>query len=269
MKLRAITNDTLQIVEAGGYEHEGRRIEIGGAVARACAGARAHAPAETAEVVARVAAVEGTSRGEVTVTPESTAACARRLVGEGARVACLNFASAKNPGGGFLGSARAQEEQLCRASGLYPTLLTQRVYYDANRANRDARYTDWAITSPELVARAFVDVLSSSEAGELDGAVGAEGRVDRGSDVTRVRGACAERQGEGDEAPHRVKAGLIHVAGCWGDGGRFLIGPEMRSRAACWRYSASAAASRAAYGHVDLAAFFRERTAVTALTLGS
>jgi uncharacterized protein (TIGR02452 family) len=150
MKLQAITNDTLQILEAGGYEHEGRRIEIGSAVARACAGARAHSPAELADVVAGVAAVEGTSRGEVTVTAESTAACARRLVGEGARVACLNFASAKNPGGGFLGSARAQEEQLCRASGLYPTLLTQRVYYDANRANRDARYTDWAITSPDV-----------------------------------------------------------------------------------------------------------------------
>jgi hypothetical protein len=54
-------------------------------------------------------------------------------------------------------AAKAQEEQLCRASGLYPTLLTQRVYYDENRPNVEARYTDWAITSPEVPE--FRDVL--------------------------------------------------------------------------------------------------------------
>ncbi|NUO47308.1 MAG: TIGR02452 family protein, partial [Polyangiaceae bacterium] len=150
MKLQAITNDTLRILDAGGYDRDGHRVEIGAAVERACARTRAHSPAEVAATVQRVAATQGTSRGEVVVTAESTTACARRLVAEGARVACLNFASAKNPGGGFLGSARAQEEQVCRASALYPTLRTQRVYYDENRAGSDARYTDWAITSPDV-----------------------------------------------------------------------------------------------------------------------
>lgn len=150
MRLQAITNDTLRILESGGYDHRGRRVEIGAAVARARSATRAYAPSELASLVAAHARVPCARRGDVSVTAESTAACAHRLSLAGARVACLNFASAKNPGGGFLGAAKAQEEQLCRASGLYPTLLAQRIDYDENRQHRDARYTDWAITSPDV-----------------------------------------------------------------------------------------------------------------------
>jgi uncharacterized protein (TIGR02452 family) len=62
----------------------------------------------------------------------------------------LNFASAKNPGGGFLNGSQAQEEALARASGLYPCLLTAREYYERNRANRSAVYLDLAIFSPQV-----------------------------------------------------------------------------------------------------------------------
>ena len=56
----------------------------------------------------------------------------------------LNFASARNPGGGFLKGARAQEEDLCRCSGLYPALLTQPNYYQINREQSSMIYTDHA-----------------------------------------------------------------------------------------------------------------------------
>src|SRR5262249_60941792 len=77
---------------------------------------------------------------------------ARRLYedeGEQNAVA-LNFASARNPGGGFLGGAKAQEEDLARRSALYACLLTQRPYYDANRAERSLLYTDHIIYSPSV-----------------------------------------------------------------------------------------------------------------------
>jgi uncharacterized protein (TIGR02452 family) len=86
----------------------------------------------------------------IEVTSETTAQAARRLVERDgvARVAALNFASAKNPGGGFLGGAKAQEEDLARCSALYTCQLTQRAYYDANRAHGSLLYTDHLIYSP-------------------------------------------------------------------------------------------------------------------------
>ena len=62
----------------------------------------------------------------------------------------LNFASARNPGGGFINGAKAQEEDLCRCSGLYPCLLAQRGYYEANRGYESAIYTDHLIYSPSV-----------------------------------------------------------------------------------------------------------------------
>jgi uncharacterized protein (TIGR02452 family) len=65
-------------------------------------------------------------------------------------LACLNFASAKNPGGGFLNGAIAQEEALASASGLYPCLLKAPEYYTRNRANRSTLYLDLIIFSPQV-----------------------------------------------------------------------------------------------------------------------
>lgn len=61
------------------------------------------------------------ARPRVEVVAEGTVAAAQRLVAvEGERgVALLNFASAKNPGGGFLRGAKSQEEDLARCSALY------------------------------------------------------------------------------------------------------------------------------------------------------
>jgi len=86
----------------------------------------------------------------IEVSAETTAAAARRLFTEGTAVAALNFASAKNPGGGFLGGAKAQEEDLARCSALYPCLLTQRAYYDENRACESMLYTDHIIYAPSV-----------------------------------------------------------------------------------------------------------------------
>jgi uncharacterized protein (TIGR02452 family) len=86
----------------------------------------------------------------VAVTGESTIAALERLAPLGGHLGCLNFASAKNPGGGFLGGAQAQEEALARSSGLYPCLLAQPAYYERNRASHTPLYLDLAIVSPHV-----------------------------------------------------------------------------------------------------------------------
>mmetsp|Transcript_11890 Transcript_11890/g.17354 ORF Transcript_11890/g.17354 Transcript_11890/m.17354 type:complete len:307 (-) Transcript_11890:303-1223(-) len=65
-------------------------------------------------------------------------------------VCCLNFASAKHPGGGFKGGSQAQEESLARASGLYSCLLKAPQYYTANKKNKNPLYRDLIIYSPRV-----------------------------------------------------------------------------------------------------------------------
>ena len=84
------------------------------------------------------------------VTPESTLEAARRVAADGSRPALLNFASAKDPGGGFLGGAQAQEESLARSSGLYPCLLKAPGFYSFHRSQHDLRYSNCMIYSPDV-----------------------------------------------------------------------------------------------------------------------
>ncbi|WP_394849129.1 TIGR02452 family protein [Pendulispora brunnea] len=81
------------------------------------------------------------------VTNESTLTAAARLAA--GRPAVLNFASAKNPGGGFLSGAHAQEESLARSSALYSCLAGRPMYaYHQERPN--PLYSHWAIYSPDV-----------------------------------------------------------------------------------------------------------------------
>lgn len=62
------------------------------------------------------------------------------------KICVLNFASSKNPGGGFMGGAMAQEEALCQASNLYSILERHMPFYEYNRKNLNkGQYTDGII----------------------------------------------------------------------------------------------------------------------------
>lgn len=65
------------------------------------------------------------------------------------KIMCLNFASAKNPGGGFMTGADAQEESLARTSALYSSQLEARPFYDTHRNMKSCVYTDGMIYSPK------------------------------------------------------------------------------------------------------------------------
>lgn len=88
----------------------------------------------------------------IEVTDETTQVAAHRLVRfEGCTdLVLLNFASARNPGGGFINGAKAQEEDLARCSGLYPCLLKQSNYYEINRVYKSLLYTDHIIYAPKV-----------------------------------------------------------------------------------------------------------------------
>jgi len=83
---------------------------------------------------------------------ESTLAAILRLQApEDSPLGVLNFASAKNPGGGFLNGSMAQEESLAVASNLYRSLQPYWDIYDINRDCGTFCYTDNAIWSPDVV----------------------------------------------------------------------------------------------------------------------
>jgi uncharacterized protein (TIGR02452 family) len=152
MSLKGTADETLALLETGHFTApDSRRIELHAEQARAVQGTRLYTP-EQANALLASRAPSDAGRPRIEVTGETTQIAARRLVlEEGVEdPALLNFASARNPGGGFVNGAKAQEEDLCRCSGLYPTLLTQRAYYDANRACTSALYTDHLIHSPKV-----------------------------------------------------------------------------------------------------------------------
>ena len=152
MSLAGIAKDTLRIVDRGTYQApSGAEVSVRDAVATAVQGTTLHRPADCAQLVSQAAA-HAPAPCTIEVTSESTAEAGRRLVQtEGvAHVVALNFASAKNPGGGCIGGAKAQEEDLARCSALYTCQLTQRDYYDENRACESMLYTDHLIYSPDV-----------------------------------------------------------------------------------------------------------------------
>jgi uncharacterized protein (TIGR02452 family) len=168
MSLAGVAQETLKIVETGSYRTpSGVEVSVGSAVARAVAGTRLYRPDDYARL-ADLKQTQFPPEGEISthrdqsekglvgprieVTAETTAQAARRLIEQEreAHVLALNFASARNPGGGFLRGAKAQEEDLARCSALYPCQLTQREYYDRNRACESLIYTDHLIYSPDV-----------------------------------------------------------------------------------------------------------------------
>ncbi|MFP3596488.1 TIGR02452 family protein [Chryseobacterium sp. SIMBA_029] len=66
------------------------------------------------------------------------------------KMMCLNFASAKNPGGGFMSGAEAQEESLARTSALYASQLEAESFYTTHRGIKSCFYTDMMIYSPKV-----------------------------------------------------------------------------------------------------------------------
>ena len=151
-----IAAETVAITRTGTYAApSGRVVSIADDVRAAIDASVLITPGEAVGLRGRADAILASREPRRTtfdVRNETTFAAARRLHDEyGARaVAALNFASAKNPGGGFLSGSQAQEESLARTSALVATLERHMGYYEANRKSPSLLYTDHTIVSPRV-----------------------------------------------------------------------------------------------------------------------
>lgn len=141
--------ETIKILERGYYFNSlGEKVPIQPELQYAIEHSVLYRP-EDQQVLPKV---ESGSRPTIEVTGESSLDAAKRLEWTENRddVICLNFASAKNPGGGFLNGAQAQEESLSRASGLYPCIVQMEEMYAYHRRLKTCLYSDYMIFSPRV-----------------------------------------------------------------------------------------------------------------------
>ncbi|MEV0830210.1 TIGR02452 family protein [Nonomuraea rubra] len=218
-RLRRFAAANERIAADGHYQAaDGTTVEVGPALRDAVTGTVSHPP--DGPLAWKGA---GTYATAFEVTGEGSLGAARRLHLDGAAgIAVLNFASARNPGGGYLGGAKAQEEDLCRHSLLYPCLLRAPDYYAAHRASPDLLYSHRVIWSPgvpvhrdtdgRLLAEPYLVSFLTSPAPNAGQVL----RRDPGAGE-RIRRALTERAG-------RVLAVAAHhgartlVLGAWGCG---------------------------------------------------
>jgi uncharacterized protein (TIGR02452 family) len=218
----AIAQDTVSILAAGQYTNRaGATVPVKHLLDAAIQGTVTYPPGEP------LPRFTPTDRQTVFETVnDTTLAAARKLVADGFRPVALNFASARHPGGGFLGGARAQEESLCRASGLYPC-INGNAMYRHHAPMPGGFYTNYAIYSPD------VPILKDDEGELLDEPYLCGFVTSPAVNVGAIRGD--ERESVRDEMRARVDkvlaimAGHGHdaaVLGAWGCG-VFKNDPEL------------------------------------------
>ena len=151
-KERALTaQDTLEILKRGYYHNSrGERIDIAQQQTAAEENTRLYRPEELLELIESPEDGQAAYETACVVNDLTTLDSVRNEYPNDHHLLCLNYASTKNPGGGFLKGARAQEESIARASGLYPCQLKAENYYKSNRRNRSCLYTHHMIYTPSV-----------------------------------------------------------------------------------------------------------------------
>lgn len=148
--------ETLKILESGFYtNHQGATVEIKEDLRIAINNTVLYKPDTFANIENEHKKIRNEKEPEkpnVEITDETTISAARRLVVDERfyEAVCLNFASAKNPGGGFLSGSQAQEESLARSTGLYPSISQMKEMYDYNWGIKTCLYSDYMIYSPKV-----------------------------------------------------------------------------------------------------------------------
>lgn len=150
MNRKEIARRTLEVIENGGYQNNlGETVSIKYETEAAVKNSKLF---RTEDFPEQFELTKNETETSFEVTDETTLEAAKRICRENAdeNPFVLNFASAKNPGGGFLNGAQAQEESLARSSALYPCLSANFAMYEYNRQGDSCLYSDLMIYSPRV-----------------------------------------------------------------------------------------------------------------------
>lgn len=147
-----LAQETLEILNQGFYSNPaGETVDLQQQINHCVENTRYYSPEDLDTLLNRVLQLPPLPKPTLfEIQNETTLQGARRLAlsKQFKTIVALNFASAKNPGGGFLSGSQAQEESLARSSALYSSLLKAQDYYEYHRNYRSTAYSHRMILSP-------------------------------------------------------------------------------------------------------------------------
>ncbi|KAJ7751222.1 hypothetical protein DFH07DRAFT_904326 [Mycena maculata] len=155
--LRDIAQSTLASVSAGKVSVNGLVYDLSGLLAESAFQTAYYAPDSLLSAWASAHPSNPTTTGatiEILQTTTLAAARAAAIAGRSRPIGLLNFASAEQPGGGFINGANAQEESIARSGSLYASLMTptaQQFYSLHTEDGKGGWYTHAMVYSPRIV----------------------------------------------------------------------------------------------------------------------
>lgn len=161
---KQIAENTLEILRKGFFKSpSGSTINISELQSKAEALTKVYTPQESDYLIENSSFPNALNETKIEVVNKPTLEAVRDLITHGYKdVLCLNFASARNPGGGFLGGSQAQEESIARSTGLYNCQIKTSGYYETNRKEKSCIYTDYMIYSP------FVPIIKDEQGNTIN-----------------------------------------------------------------------------------------------------
>jgi len=138
--------EAVRIIRNGYYDlADGSRIEIREKIEKSVHGTVSYPPEKLLPQTA-----PGNHNTRIQIQNCTTLTAIQQLLALDTHPVALNFASAVEPGGGFLRGARAQEEYLARSSTLF-ACLQDNPMYAYHQSQLDPFYSDYVIYSPDVV----------------------------------------------------------------------------------------------------------------------
>ncbi|MEN2401366.1 TIGR02452 family protein [Flavobacterium sp. MC2016-06] len=214
-----IANKTLEIIKNGFYEYKGKKISVEKELKESIENTFTIAPKDWDAILKTP--IENKFETEIVTKNCSTIeAITEEKKG---KICVLNFASAKNPGGGFLGGASAQEESLARSSSLYETQIKEKAMYNFNKNQSSFLYSDYMIYSPNVLfwnddsGNYFEKPLDADVITATAPNKGAMMQHNRKEEITAIEKSLKERMDKVLAIALKQKSNTI-ILGAWGCG---------------------------------------------------